>query len=270
MLAIQLASQHSTLPARRAAIPPSSSAPILSVGLDTVPAPEAGPALETDGDSQRHGRNPSRPVTWLFVGDSFLPQDCESRDWPGFVELFTAGLRSRRPPANDPVVDACTHGFRVRDVLHGFSERIGRRNPSVIFLLCGADDPAAGMQALPGFESALLQFARRAHDAGIRLMLNTSPVPYLADDHPSAVAHLVYAEAVRNIAAEVELPLVDHRREWEQFAIPPEQPGSWFDTTGRYPGALGHRRIASRLLSALAEVKFDLPDEVTSLAAMSE
>lgn len=199
-------------------------------------------------------RMSTAPLTWLFVGDSFQPAENGTRDKPGFVELFTAGLRNNPVPRNDPVVDACTPRFRMRDVLEGFHERIQQRNPSAVFLLCGAADPDAGMSSLPEFENALLRVARRLEDQRTPLVLNTSPVPYHVPDHPTAAAHLIYAEAVRGIAAELDLPLVDHRLEWEQSAVPPGSPGSWYEEDGRHPSARGHRRIATKLIRASQEL----------------
>lgn len=264
MLAIQIASQNqSATPgeAPLAPLSPPSTSP--SFSLDRFGAEDPH-----DGLPDHVGRS-ERTLTWMFLGEGFL-LDCGERDWPGFVELFTAGLRSRRPRSRDTVIDACTSAFRVRDVLAAFGERITRRNPSVLFLLCGPSDPQAGVSALAGFENALLQFARRASEAGILFVLNTSPVPYFTDDHPSVAAHLIYAEAVRSIAAELELPLVDHRLDWEQFAVPPGGPGSWYDADGLAPAAAGHRRIAAKLLSALSGLQCTSSGDVTSLVATSE
>lgn len=214
------------------------------------------------------GRSES-PLTWLLVGDSFLPAGAGSRQWPGLVELFTSGLRSRFRPQFDPIVDACMPECRVRDVLHAFDDRIGRRNPSVVILLCGAADAADGMSAISRFEDALLSVARRLKDEGVALVLNTSPVPFHTSDDPLAATHMVYAETVRGIAAELDLPLVDHRRDWEQFAIPPGEYGSWYEFDGRLPSAFGHRQIALKLLSVLAEPRLTNDNAFRPLAATS-
>lgn len=210
------------------------------------------------------------PLTWLLVGDSFLPAGTGSRQWPGLVELFTSGLRSRYRPTFDPIVDACMPECRVRDVLHTFDERIGRRNPSVVILLCGAADAHDGMSGISRFEDALLSIARRLKDEEVTLVLNTSPVPFHTNDDPLAATYMVYAETVRGIAAELDLPLVDHRRDWEAFAIPPGEYGSWYEFDGRLPSAFGHRQIALKLLSALAEPRLTNNNAFRPLAATSE
>jgi hypothetical protein len=215
-------------------------------------------------------RPPGSPVTWLFAGESFLPSGSQARQHAGIVELFTAGLRDRRHSPFDPVVDACTPESLTGDVLPSLGKRILDRNPSVVFLLCGAADSEAGMPALPGFENALLRIARQLERKGILLVLNTSPVPYCTDDDPSAATHMIYAEAVRALATELELPLIDHRRDWEQLAVPPGESGSWFNDDGRYPNALGCRRMALKLLSVLAEPGAPNTPEFMPLAATSE
>jgi GDSL-like Lipase/Acylhydrolase family len=215
-------------------------------------------------------RTSQSPLTWVLVGDSFLPTGAGARQWPGLVELFTSGLRSRLRPPFDPIVDACMSECRVRDVLDAFHDRIQQRNPSVVILFCGAADSADGMSSISQFENSLLQIARRLKDEGVLLVLNTSPVPHHTSDDPLAATHMVYAETVRGIAAELDLPLVDHRRDWEQFAIPPCEYGSWYEFDGRLPSAFGHRQIALKLLSVLAEPRLTNHDPFRPLAAMSE
>ena len=238
--------------------------------VDASPLRESIRSLDTSDESFDILRPSSSPVTWLLAGDSFLPPGNEERRHPGIVELFTTGLRERSHSPFDPVVDACMPGSRARDVLHDLDKRILDRNPSVVFLLCGATDSEAGVPALAGFENALLRIARQLETRGVLLVLNTSPVPDYSEEDPSSVTHMVYAEAVRGIATELDLPLIDHRHDWEHLAVPAGEPGSWFSDDGRNPSATGCRQMALKMLSVLAEPGSQSTSEVMPLAARSE
>jgi lysophospholipase L1-like esterase len=66
-----------------------------------------------------------------------------------------------------------------------------------------------------------------------------------------AVHQLIYVEAVRAVAAEYDLPLVDHFRHWEAAATEIGGLERWFDGESRHPGRVGHEQMARRLFADL-------------------
>jgi lysophospholipase L1-like esterase len=104
---------------------------------------------------------------------------------------------------------------------------------------------------LDAFEEHLTVVLRSIAAAGGIPVLSTPPALLLPDDAPQGIDQLVYVEAVRSLAAEFDVPLVDHWEHWEQCAVPPGRAGSWFDKDGQSPSAIGLAQIAERLLAEL-------------------
>mgnify|MGYP002622838044 CR=1 FL=1 len=245
-LIVMNAAQHSA--AAPPSIPRSSrrpAAPRLSPHFAS-----GEPLSDAERNIAERLRSPA-PCTWLFAGENYLDAQTE-RSWPSLTDRFANALRTRLNRPQDIVVDAARRGGALQDVLSDLDSRIIRRRPDVILLHCGFNESSADSSEITTFESNLLTIARICRAHGVQLVLSTCPVPVRSDDDPAAIHQLVYNEAVRAIAAEWELPIVDHSHEWEHFAIHPGLAGSWFESDAPVPGAIGHARLCESLLAEIS------------------
>ena len=190
------------------------------------------------------------PCTWLFAGESYL-DDSADRAWPSLVDRFAHALRSRMNRPQDVVVDACQRGATLQEALADLDSRIMRRRPDVILLQCGFSESSDDSAQITDFESDLLAIIRICRAHGVQLVLGTCPLPARSDDDPDAIRQIVCNEAVRSIAAEWDLPLIDHSEEWDQFSIHPGLAGSWYEAGALLPGAIGHERICDSLVTEI-------------------
>ena len=197
------------------------------------------------------------PQTWLIAGESFLHPADSTRDWAGWIDRFTTLLRGPLRRRADTVIDACCADSTVREIRARLGMRPFETRADAVLLMCGPADAQAGIAGLSRFEEDLAAVVRHFRACGAAVVLCTSPVPCCDPGENHDICHDVYCEAVRAGALERDLPLVDHRRMWEQAAIPPGRPGSWFDGTPDRAGPLGHAALARLLFQTLCASRPD-------------
>lgn len=128
-----------------------------------------------------------------------------------------------------------------------------RHRPDLLLLICGPADAREGMSGLARFEADLTTIISECARHSVVLMLTTSPLPLHPEPDPRQVEPLVYAEAVRSLSAEYDVPLIDLQAEWEHYAIPPGLTGSWLNDRGDRPSAIGLMRLADQLVQGIEE-----------------
>ena len=192
------------------------------------------------------------PVTWVFLGDSITQGVTHTHGWRGYVEHFAERVRGELGRRADAVVNSGVAGTTTEDLLPEFHWRAGRFAPDVVFVLFGTNDVLAGENGVRGFRYRLDQIVQRSRDVGATVVLQTPP-PVLddGDRRPDLIA--LYAEAVREVAAELGVLVVDHAGHWAQAAAEAGAavaPEGWLDDTF-HPGARGHHEMTLTLLRAL-------------------
>jgi hypothetical protein len=112
---------------------------------------------------------------------------------------------------------------------------------------------------LAEIRSHLSDWLRHAPD--VLLILSGPALPLVSETDVDYVGPLMYAEAVRALSAEWDVPLVDFRDEWEQLAIRPGLAGSWIDESGAHPTSIGYTHLINQLTREIDRYREFRPPE---------
>jgi hypothetical protein len=202
-----------------------------------------------DGPVQHEGLRAllasNRSVAWMIAGDDHSAS--VAGGLPGFCQRFATEFRPARRPAADPIIDVAWPGCRLADIRANLDDWL-QHAPDVLLILSGAADATAGLQQLTRFEADAAWIVGKCREAATLPILTTSPLPLLSEADANYVGSLVYAEALRALSAEWDLPLVDFLDEWEQMAIRQGLTGSWIAESGTRPTAIGCMHLVSQVM----------------------
>lgn len=239
---------------------PLSHSPPLATEIGSVAVdvgPPVGPAhkLSTEPPasplptSLREVMRDTRPLTWLITGDSHEPPR-GAREWRNFSGRLIEHLRLHLQRTEDAFVVTSSPGKRIDTLSGDVPMQLLRFQPDIVLLSVSPGEVEAGRRGLAAFEDQLLRIVQAGRSAGFMLCLATPPVtPLQPGVDPIDV--LIYVEAVRSVAAEYDLPLIDHYAYWEEAAMQIGGLERWFDQESRWPGRIGHEQLCRRIISDL-------------------
>ncbi len=188
------------------------------------------------------------PVTWVLVGDSITQGSLHTRGRRGYTEHFAERVRGELARLGDAVVNTAVSGSTSEDLLAEFHWRAGRFAPDVVIAMFGTNDAAEGLDGIRGYRYRIDQIVQRSRDIGATAILQTPP-PVQAGDSRDPQVVAAYADAVRGVARDLGVLLVDHHQHWTQ-AADDGGPSDWFDDP-LHPSAAGHVELARTLLRTL-------------------
>jgi hypothetical protein len=172
-----------------------------------------------------------------------------ARDWPSFVTHFSQFVRWQLQRFPDVVIDSCLPEDSICVLNEQLEQRALRFEPQAVFVMCGAEEAASGLDGLDDFEEALQSIIWSLLDRGITPVIHT---PALTLDSGDALMDtLVYVEAIRSITAELDVPLIDHWEHWEASTFELGQIESWYEPYSSLPGKEGHEQICELMLRKL-------------------
>ncbi|MBU1700891.1 MAG: SGNH/GDSL hydrolase family protein [Candidatus Eisenbacteria bacterium] len=188
------------------------------------------------------------PLTWLFYGDSITHGAYHTFGLRDYPELFDERVRGEMGRVSDTVINTAISGDTTRELLNGFARRVARFQPDLIFLMIGMNDCSeeSGID-LAEFTGNLRRLADLAAGLPARLCLQTT-CPILKGTAPDREPRFNdFMEAVREVARERLLPLIDHTAYWQMH---PEQHGRWMSDSF-HPNGHGHRVFAGLIFREL-------------------
>jgi lysophospholipase L1-like esterase len=188
------------------------------------------------------------PVTWVLIGDSITQGVVHTHGRRSYAELFAERVRGELGRLGDAVVNTAVSGSTSEDLLPEFHWRAGRFAPDVVLAMYGTNDAVEGLDGVPGYRYRIDQIVQRSRDLGAIVVLQTPP-PVQPGDGRDADVVAAYAEAVRGVAADLGVLLVDHHRHWSR-AAEGDVIDHWFDDPV-HPSAAGHVELALTLFRAL-------------------
>lgn len=197
------------------------------------------------------------PVKWLFYGDSITHGALHTFGWRDYVELFAERVRFEMARATDVVINTAISGDNTRGLLGGFDWRVKQFEPHVAFIMIGMNDSTDTNDiSLAEFEANLYELVERLGALGTMPVLQTT-CPILPGAAPDREPHLPkYMDAIRDVAASRELPLIDHTAHWLEH---PDSSDYWM-SRDVHPNEFGHR-VFARLL--FGELDIDDPQSPT-------
>lgn len=192
------------------------------------------------------------PVTWAFLGDSITQGVTHTHGYRCYVEHFAERVRGELGRRGDTVVNSGVSGATTEVLLPEFHWRAGRFAPDVVFVMFGTNDILAGEDGVRGFRFRIDQIVQRSRDVGATVVLQTPP-PVLEEGGRNPRLISLYAEAVREVARDLGVLVVDHAGAWHDAAAAAGDdvaPAGWLDDAF-HPGARGHHQMTLTLLSTL-------------------
>lgn len=189
------------------------------------------------------------PVTWVFVGDSITQGVTHTHGSRSYTEHFAERVRGELERRADAVINSGVSGATAEDLLPEFHWRAGRFAPDVVFVMFGTNDMLAGSDGVRAYRYRLDQIVQRSRDLGATVVLQTPPgVRAEGDRTPERLVE--YAAAVREVADELGVVLVDHAAHWAAAWPGGAAPDAWLDDPF-HPNARGHLELARTLLRTL-------------------
>ena len=170
------------------------------------------------------------PMTWVFTGQPLpgsVGEDCEV-PLSGLVGVFVRNVLERTA---DPIIDTTGPDLRIRDLLKQFSQRVARFRPQVVVVGGSLSEADRGIDGLPRFEHHLVRFIHECRRIGSDVVLQT-PRYVPGESGRDDIDGLVYVEAIRSIAAEQGVAVVDHWEREAALAASPERTDDPFDREG--------------------------------------
>lgn len=184
------------------------------------------------------------PVTWLFLGDSITHGAVHTFGARDYTELFRERVVLEKERRLDVVLNTAFSGYTTRGLLAEYEHRVARFKPDAVFLMIGMNDCYEQTVPLAEFQQNLRALAGRIQTGGGLPVLQTT-CPVIDGKAPGREKHLpAYMDAVREAAAALGLPLVDHTAEWQRAG---EQQRYYLMSDPFHPNAHGHRAFARHL-----------------------
>lgn len=189
------------------------------------------------------------PVSWLFVGDSCTPKNVtDPRPWRLYPSRFSGAVQAHFHRPKDVFIDATFPQARLSEVLYEFESRVARLRPDVCFMAHSLAD--AESKSIQRFERMLVKLIQWSKNFHCQLVVQTPPCLPSRNDS-MLTRRLILVESIRGIAAEHDVPLVDHWGHWELTAAHTNHLKHWIDAESQTPGEQGHRQMAIRLIKDL-------------------
>jgi len=188
------------------------------------------------------------PVKWLFYGDSITHGALHTFGKRDYTELFTERVRFELGRSRDVVIKTAISGNTTRPLLDDFDWRVAQFRPHVVFVMIGMNDCSeSNPVTLAEFEKNLHTLTDRMEALDSRTVMQTT-CPILPGSAPEREPHFDgYMDAVRRVAADRALPLIDHARFWAEHA---DKHDYWM-SNAFHPNEYGHMAFAELLYREL-------------------
>ena len=141
------------------------------------------------------------------------------------------------------MLNAAFSGFTCAELLGEFDWRAKAFAPDVAFIMIGTNDSTRFSPE--EFRENLVELLGRFASIGTLPVLMT-PIPVLRDLNESRRTLPLFAQAMRDVAAERDIPFIDHFQLWEQC------PGMFYLYADElHPNEHGHLKIALDIFKSL-------------------
>ena len=216
-------------------------------------APEGTPA--TDSDDRQRGTNfqsfrellcGSKPVVWVFAGDSITQGAHHTDGQRNYCEHFAERIHSQLHRHYDVVINASVPGETAQSLLADLEWRILRFRPDAVSVMIGINDATAGHKGRSEFRRNLEHIVQCIRADKALLLLHTPPRVDVERVNTRADLRS-YVRLVRDVARELDVPCVDHWAFWKMAAADGGNINAWLAADGLHPTAEGHRHLAKLL-----------------------
>lgn len=192
------------------------------------------------------------PTVWVFAGDSITHGARHTIGWRDYVELFTERVRFEMGRYRDFIIKSGISGWNIKAISNDLDWNVLQFHPHCVSLMVGLNDCREGAEGVAEFRDTYLRVIERIRRAsGAEVLLHT-PNGILITDGVMRTQNLpAYVEAIREVATNAEVPLIDHYTEWNEAQSANNDAMHHWIGHGCHPNQYGHRAMAFALFRAL-------------------
>jgi lysophospholipase L1-like esterase len=205
----------------------------------------SSPSIQTNSDVQKVMEciaSKSKPLTWIFTGDSITHGAKHTHGSRSYVEHFAERMRWEMGRGNDIVINTGISGDKADGILRAFDWRVARFKPDVVSIMIGMNDCTRGAKKREEFRANLRELIHRVRGLGAIPVIHSSNIV-----EPSAVSERgdlpAYMSIVSEVAREERTIFVDHWHHWQASCTDEEKLKLWLNDP-IHPNARGHRELA--------------------------
>ena len=244
-----------------------------SISSETdVPVPQDDPelsvydlnALEWNKNSHYFVRfkemisNRSKPLTWLFCGDSITANDRNySGGYRNYSEIIEAYLVNDLDRKNDYIVNTAVSGYWVANIQ--YNRDIQPFSPDIVYIMVGTNNPFSTEKETADYKTDLTNLFRKVVDSGaIPIVAISCPFhPEWSNKAQIVEFETVYTKTVIEVAKEFDLLIVNYFVPFAERS--PESFELWQCGDKLHPSRLGYLKFAQILITDLG---MDVQDSV--------
>ncbi|MCB9875438.1 MAG: DUF2920 family protein [Planctomycetaceae bacterium] len=189
-----------------------------------------------------------QPTRIVCFGDSITGAYYHTGGVRAWCDMLGLALQQANPRANIEMVNAGISGHTTVNALARIENDVLAKDPDLVVVMFGMNDVTR--VPLEQFRDNTRTIARRCQEQGAAVILCTPNSVYENPARPnSRLAE--FSEAVREVAAELKLPLVDCFSDWQQLRT--DEPGRWMLLMSDeiHPNMNGHQRFAETITKTL-------------------
>ncbi|MFC9982961.1 SGNH/GDSL hydrolase family protein [Microbacterium keratanolyticum] len=201
--------------------------------------------MNSDFSALRDALSTPAGKTWVFTGDSITHGLLHTQGQRSYTEHLHELIRGDLERTDDIVINSAISGWRLVQILDDFERRVAMWRPDIVALMIGTNDCSTGgvfpVIEPDAFRASLRKFVRRVRERGALPVLQTQPGIDIANA-PERARIGEFAQAVRDIAAEEGVVLVDHYARYGEFGDGGAAWGLLNDPF--HPNGAGHAMLA--------------------------
>ena len=213
------------------------------------------PASSLDDVTRR--LSTGEPTRIVCFGDSITGVYYHTGGQRAWCDMLGFALQKAFPQADTNMINAGISGHTTVNALARIERDVISKQPHLVVVMFGMND--VKRVPLEQFRDNTEAIARRCLDAGAAVVLCTPNSVYENETRPHARL-AEFSEAVRQVAAELDLPLVDCFQAWCDQRRQDETAWMLMMSETIHPNMMGHRRFAELIVERISGQDISLDD----------
>ncbi|MEO2045305.1 MAG: GDSL-type esterase/lipase family protein [Pirellulales bacterium] len=157
----------------------------------------------------------TEPIVWVITGNSITHGNFLTHGYRSYAEHFAERTRSEMARFRDVVINTGVAGDTVPKLTNDLDHRVLRFKPTVVSIMMGMNDSAAGPEGREKFRASYFKLVNRLKSESDSLILLHTPNPITStavrrSDLPA------YAQIVREVAQDRGVSLCDQDKMWRE------------------------------------------------------